>query len=80
MGADSHEIGDGMAAIADELLEVVGDEGTGLSVVEADATGEATLSEEAELRDGELVDLEAGGCEHATGQKRRVKSDTVVQV
>ena len=46
-----------MVAIADQLLEVAGNEGDGLGVVQLDTTGETSLSQEAELRGDELVKL-----------------------
>jgi hypothetical protein len=49
-----------VCAIADELLDVVGDEGRGFGLVEADAAGEALLSEVADLGEEELVELGGG--------------------
>lgn len=52
-----HERGDGVCAISDELMNVIGDEGRGFGLVETDSTGEALLGEVADLGDEELVDL-----------------------
>lgn len=46
-GAQVHEVGDRVRAIADELVYDVGDEREGFGVVEADAAREAALGLEA---------------------------------
>jgi len=56
-GAEGHEVGDVVGAIADELVQDGGDEGEGFGVVEADAAGEAALGEVAEVGEGEFVYL-----------------------
>lgn len=56
--AKRHEVGDGVVAIADQFVEDAGDQGESFGVVEADAAGEAALSELPGLGDEELVNLE----------------------
>ena len=47
--AERHEVRDAVLAIADEFVQDAGDEGEGFGVVEADAAGETTLGESADL-------------------------------
>lgn len=48
-----------MVAIADQLLDVAGDECRGLGVVKPHTARQSPLGQEAQLRDGELVQLES---------------------
>ena len=57
-----HELADGVAAVADEFMELESDEGGCLGEVELEAASEAALGEAAGLEEEELVDV--AGCDH----------------
>jgi hypothetical protein len=46
-----------VVAITDQLLKVGGNEGRGLDMVQSYPAGQSPLSKEAQLRDGDLVEL-----------------------
>ncbi len=56
-GAEGHEVRDGVVAIADELVQDMGDQCQRFSVVESDSAGQAALGEGAGLSYEELIYL-----------------------